>query len=158
MQSIPQTYYHKKNVHDYSFPKGRFKSFVARERRIFGEREKRPWKAWAGKHNCPFFLSCPSSYFYRAFYSMVGELTNTGRAASYCGHSFLGWGLFFAVQFGIFGPFLRWGAFSGGEKADERVVASYLAATPPLPTPTYFPGDTARGYSITGVPIKRHAC
>ena len=34
--------------------------------------------------------------------------------------------------FGHGGLFLRWGAFYGGEKADERVVASYLAAKPPL--------------------------
>ena len=39
--------------------------------------------------------------------------------------------------FGHGGLFLRRGAFYGGEKADERVVASYLAAKPPLsPLPT----------------------
>ena len=53
--------------------------------------------------------------------------------ASYCGCKFRAEVSF--SQFGIFWArclFLRRGAFYGGEKADERVVASYLAAKPPL--------------------------
>ena len=41
--------------------------------------------------------------------------------------------LFHGGSIWYFWAFQRRGAFSGGEKADERVVASYLAAThPPL--------------------------
>ena len=93
------------------------------------------WAAFSGKqredlgrkHNYHFSASIAISFGHFPLWRESWWIP-----ASYCGCKFRAEVSF--SQFGIFWArclFLRWGAFYGGEKADERVVASYLAAKPP---------------------------
>ena len=77
--------YARKSAEDnYFFPKGRFESFAQkRESPHFPGKRVYILQGLGGKHNCLFPL--PAS----VFSSLMGELMNTGGAASYCGHSFL---------------------------------------------------------------------
>ena len=102
------------------FPRGTFEGFAS-EPHFPGEDLGR-------KHN--YHFSASIAIFFAIFLSggRVDEYRLHTVAANFGLRS-----LFHNLAFfGHGGLFLRRGAFYGGEKADERVVASYLAAKPPL--------------------------